>query len=127
MIAWGLELQARLRHPHDALARTTGIHTNFNYHQCISGSHYICARRSPINMPLVRKLLIFAAVDGLVLQPRSLPHAQQQQAIRIDYKGNVGPLLNNNHTDDDALSSFESHGVVGMSTSFAQSYHPSKV
>ena len=78
-------------------------------------------------MPLVRKLLIFAAVDGLVLQPRSHPHAQQQQAIGIDYKGNVGPLLNNNHEDDDTLSSFESHGVVGMSTSFAQSTNPSEV
>ncbi|KAF3040162.1 hypothetical protein E8E11_000740 [Didymella keratinophila] len=65
-------------------------------------------------MPLVRKLLIFAAVDGLVLQPRSHPHAQQQQAIKIDYKGNVGPLLNNSHEDDDTLSSFESHGVLGL-------------
>ncbi|KAJ4410130.1 hypothetical protein N0V91_002139 [Didymella pomorum] len=65
-------------------------------------------------MPLVRKLLICAAIDGLVLQPRSHPHSQQQQAIRIDYKGNVGPLLNNNHEEDDTLSSFESHGVVGL-------------
>ncbi|KAF1927089.1 SacI domain-containing protein [Didymella exigua CBS 183.55] len=67
-------------------------------------------------MPLVRKLLIFAAVDGLVLQPRSHPQAQQQQAIGIDYKGNVGPLLNNDHEDDDTLSSFEAHGVVGLLT-----------
>lgn len=69
-------------------------------------------------MPLVRKLLIFAAVDGLVLQPRSHPHAQQQQqqqAIKIDYKGNVGPLLKDEHDDDKTISSFESHGVVGMS------------
>lgn len=65
-------------------------------------------------MPLVRKLLIFAAVDGLVLQPRSHPHAQQQQAIKIDYKGNVGPLLQDDHDEDSTLSSFESHGVVGM-------------
>ncbi|KAJ4376717.1 hypothetical protein N0V86_006834 [Didymella sp. IMI 355093] len=66
-------------------------------------------------MPLVRKLLIFAAVDGLVLQPRSShPHAQQQQSIKIDYKGNVGPLLNSTHEGDDILSSFESHGVVGL-------------
>lgn len=64
-------------------------------------------------MPLARKLLIFAAVDGLVLQPRSHPHAQQQQAIKIDYKGNVGPLLTNNHDDDTTASSFESHGVIG--------------
>lgn len=64
-------------------------------------------------MPLVRKLLIFAAVDGLVLQPRSHPQAQQQQAIKIDYKGNVGPLLKNSYEDDSAVPSFESHGVVG--------------
>ena len=64
-------------------------------------------------MPLARKLLIFAAVDGLVLQPRSHPQSQQQQAIKIDYKGNVGPLLRDNHDDDLTQSSFESHGVVG--------------
>lgn len=64
-------------------------------------------------MPLVRKLLIFAAVDGLVLQPRPHPHTQQQ-AIKIDYKGNVGPLLKNQHDGDVGLSSFESHGVIGM-------------
>ncbi|KAF2995246.1 hypothetical protein E8E13_003169 [Curvularia kusanoi] len=65
-------------------------------------------------MPLARKLLIFAAVDGLVLQPRSHSQSQQQQAIKIDYKGNVGPLLRDNHNDDPALSSFESHGVIGL-------------
>lgn len=64
-------------------------------------------------MPLVRKLLIFAAVDGLVLQPRSHPQAQQQQAIKIDYKGNVGPLLKNEHDGDASLSSFESQGIIG--------------
>jgi hypothetical protein len=104
-----------------------GVNTNFDHHRCISGSHCICARRTFANMPLVRKLLICAAIDGLVLQPRSHPHSQQQQAIRIDYKGNVGPLLNNNHEEDDTLSSFESHGVVGMSTSIAQSNNPSDV
>jgi len=64
-------------------------------------------------MPLIRKLLIFAAVDGLVLQPRSHPHAQQQQAIKIDYKGNIAPLLRDSDDDDITASSFESHGVVG--------------
>ena len=59
--------------------------------------------------------MIFAAVDGLVLQPRPHPHThQQQQAIKIDYKGNVGPLLKNQNDGDAALSSFESHGVIGM-------------
>lgn len=71
-------------------------------------------------MPIVRKLLILAAVDGLVLQPRSHPHAQQQQAINIDYKGNVGPLLNDPEGDS-TLSSLESHGIVGTSKSSAHS------
>ncbi|KAJ8111179.1 hypothetical protein OPT61_g6166 [Boeremia exigua] len=66
-------------------------------------------------MPLIRKLLIFAAVDGLVLQPRSSPHTQQQQAIKIDYKDpTIGPLLRNNEDGDITASSFESHGVVGL-------------
>lgn len=64
-------------------------------------------------MPLIRKLLIFAAVDGLVLQPRSHPHAQQPQAIKIDYKGNIAPLLRDGDDDDITVSSFESHGVIG--------------
>ncbi|RYN32916.1 hypothetical protein AA0113_g2358 [Alternaria arborescens] len=65
---------------------------------------------------LVRKLLIFAAVDGLVLQPsppRNHPPATQQ-AIKIDYKGNVGPLLKDRREEDTAPVSVEAHGIVGL-------------
>jgi hypothetical protein len=64
---------------------------------------------------LVRKLLIFAAVDGLILQPappRNHPPATQQ-AIKVDYKGNVGPLLTERREDDSAPVSLEAHGIVG--------------
>ncbi|KAF2469727.1 uncharacterized protein BDR25DRAFT_304189 [Lindgomyces ingoldianus] len=65
---------------------------------------------------LVRKLLIFAAVDGLILQPappRNHPPATQQ-AIKIDYKGNVGPLLKDRREENTAPSSLDSHGIVGL-------------
>ncbi|KAF2653050.1 hypothetical protein K491DRAFT_695024 [Lophiostoma macrostomum CBS 122681] len=65
---------------------------------------------------LVRKLLIFAAVDGLILQPappRNHPPATQQ-AIKIDYKGNVGPLLKDRREEDTAPVSLEAHGIIGL-------------
>jgi hypothetical protein len=65
---------------------------------------------------LVRKLLVFAAVDGLVLQPappRNHPPATQQ-AIKIDYNGNVGPLLKDRRQEDTAPNTLEVHGIIGM-------------
>ncbi|KAK8177840.1 SacI homology domain-containing protein [Phyllosticta citrichinensis] len=65
---------------------------------------------------LVRKLLIFAAVDGLILQPappRDRPPSTQQ-AIKIDYKGNVSPLLKDRRQEDTTSISLEAHGVVGL-------------
>ncbi|CAI9632919.1 domain containing protein [Alternaria burnsii] len=65
---------------------------------------------------LVRKLLIFAAVDGLVLQPsppRNHPPATQQ-AIKVDYKGNVGPLLKDRREEDTAPVSVEAQGIIGL-------------
>ncbi|KAL1800100.1 hypothetical protein ACET3X_000442 [Alternaria dauci] len=65
---------------------------------------------------LVRKLLIFAAVDGLILQPsppRNHPPATQQ-AIKVDFKGNVGPLLKDRREEDTAPVSVEAHGIIGL-------------
>lgn len=64
---------------------------------------------------LVRKLLIFAAVDGLILQPAPPRHhpPATQQAIKVDYKGNVGPLLKDRRDDDIAPVCLETHGIVG--------------
>ncbi|KAL5115494.1 hypothetical protein ACEQ8H_006635 [Pleosporales sp. CAS-2024a] len=59
---------------------------------------------------LVRKLVIVAAVDGLVLQPA----ATQQQAIKVDSRGNVGPLLHDRHAADTASARLEAHGIVGL-------------
>ncbi|KAJ4291746.1 hypothetical protein N0V90_009641 [Kalmusia sp. IMI 367209] len=65
---------------------------------------------------LVRKLLIFAAVDGLILQPappRNHPPTTRE-AIKIDYKGNVGPLLKDRRQEDTAPVSLEAHGIIGL-------------
>ncbi|KAF2183733.1 hypothetical protein K469DRAFT_667993 [Zopfia rhizophila CBS 207.26] len=73
---------------------------------------------------LVRKLLIFAAVDGLVLQPappRNHPPAMQQ-AIKIDYRGNIGPLLKDRREEDTASVSLEVHGIVGLLKVAASSF-----
>jgi hypothetical protein len=74
-------------------------------------------RIAPATMPgLVRKLLVFAAVDGLVLQPaptRTHPPTTQQ-AIKIDYNGNVGPLLKDRRQEDTAQHTLEVHGIIGM-------------
>ncbi|KAF1835142.1 SacI domain-containing protein [Decorospora gaudefroyi] len=66
--------------------------------------------------PLVRKLLLFAAVDGLILQPsppRNHPPTTQQ-AIKVDYSGNVGPLLKDRRDEDTTPLSVEVHGIVGL-------------
>jgi hypothetical protein len=67
---------------------------------------------------IVRKLLVFAAVDGLVLQPAAPRNhtSGAQPAIKIDYKGNVGPLLTNRSENDTLTASFEAHGVIGMAS-----------
>jgi hypothetical protein len=66
----------------------------------------------------VRKLLIFAAADAVILQPsppRNHPPATQQ-ALRIDYNGNVGPLLKDRRDEDTTPTSLEAHGIVGMTS-----------
>lgn len=65
---------------------------------------------------LIRKLLIFAAVDGLVLQPTPPRNhtPSTQQAIKIDYKGNVRPLLKDRREEDTAPTTLESHGIIGQ-------------
>jgi hypothetical protein len=74
---------------------------------------------------LVRKLLIFAAVDGLILQPsppRNHPPATQQ-AIKVDYKGNIGPFLKDRPEEDTAPVSVEAHGIIGIGASFRRFAH----
>jgi hypothetical protein len=60
---------------------------------------------------LVRKLLIFAAVDGLVLQPLAQKGQRTAPPVKIAYKNNaIGPVLGDVH---DQGKGFEAFGVVG--------------
>ena len=60
---------------------------------------------------LVRKLLIFAAVDGLVLQPSAQKGQRQAPAITISYNGGrIGPVLGEIASPG---RSFEAFGIVG--------------
>jgi hypothetical protein len=60
---------------------------------------------------LVRKLLIFAAVDGLVLQPLAQKGQRPAPAVKIAYtSGTIGPALGDVHGQG---KGFEAFGVVG--------------
>lgn len=84
-----------------------------------------CVDRSAVEtlkmLGLTRRIIIFAAVDGLVLQPsppRNHPPTTQQ-AIKIDYKGNISPLLKDRRDEATAPASLEVHGIVGIPPSRA--------
>jgi hypothetical protein len=65
---------------------------------------------------IVRKVLIFAAVDGLVLQPAPPRNHKPatEQAIKLEYKTNaIVPLLRDRRNEDTAPSTLEAHGIVG--------------
>jgi len=67
---------------------------------------------------LIRKLLIFAAVDGLILQPAPPKNHKPstEQAIKVEYKSNaITPLLKDRR-DEDTTSYLEVHGIVGRAT-----------
>src|SRR3954471_11454542 len=75
---------------------------------------------------LVRKLLIFAAVDGLILQPAPPRNHKPttEQAIRIDYRTHaIGPLLKDRRDEDTAPTTLEAHGVVGTGNIFMEFKH----
>ncbi|KAG5300487.1 SacI domain-containing protein [Histoplasma ohiense] len=65
---------------------------------------------------LARKLLIFAAVDGLILQPYSSSQrgapSNPSSALRIEYKTRrIDSAPSSSNSDDACL---ESHGVIGL-------------
>ena len=60
---------------------------------------------------LVRKLLIFAAVDGLVLQPLAQKGQRPVPPVKIAYSSSaIGPALGDSHGQS---KGFEAFGVVG--------------
>jgi hypothetical protein len=65
---------------------------------------------------LVRKLLIFATVDGLVLQPvlQKTSRGSSEPAIQLSYKGgSIGPVLQDKKYGGLEASTLEAHGIVG--------------
>lgn len=68
---------------------------------------------------LVRKLVIIAAVDGLVLQSLSQRNQRTPSAIKIDYKTHQIISLEEGGKDGSTPSaSLEAHGIVGKETEF---------
>jgi hypothetical protein len=65
---------------------------------------------------LVRKILIFAAAEGLVLQPLAQRGQRSAQPAKIAYTDNsIGPVLKDGDIADAAGKSFETFGVIGKS------------
>jgi hypothetical protein len=77
---------------------------------------------------LLRKLLIFAAVDGLVLQPAPPRNHKPatDQAIKLDYRSSqVRNLAKDRREEDTAPNTLEVHGIVGIQPdigSYARAY-----
>jgi hypothetical protein len=68
---------------------------------------------------LVRKLIIFAAIDGLILQPTGNGHRNGnygQSPIQIEYKTQKISFLTQLPTElsEKKNASLEAHGIVGM-------------
>jgi hypothetical protein len=62
---------------------------------------------------LARKLLIYAAVDGLVLQPLVQRGQRPALAVKITYKGgSIGPALADGSGGVQGKA-FEAFGIVG--------------
>src|SRR5579871_5801763 len=66
---------------------------------------------------IVRRILIFAAVDGLILQPTPPRNHQRttEQAIKVEYKTNIiSPLLKDESDANATPATLDTHGIVGM-------------
>lgn len=65
---------------------------------------------------LVRKLLVIAALDGLVLQPLGQRNQPTGKAVRIDYKShNISSLQEPFRNGERPTAFFEAYGIIGTS------------
>ncbi len=63
---------------------------------------------------LVRKVLIYAAIDGLVLQPLGQRGQRPVSATKITYKdNNIVPASKHGGEGEEPGKSFEAFGIVG--------------
>lgn len=70
---------------------------------------------------LARKLLVVAALDGLVLQPLGQKNQRTGHAVRIDYKSHKISSLQESFRDGEPPPvSFEAYGIIGTFPDFQQ-------
>ena len=62
---------------------------------------------------LVRKLVIFAAVDGLILQPLAQRGQRPAPGAKICWDSSIGPALNHGVDSGSSGNGFEAFGIVG--------------
>lgn len=63
---------------------------------------------------LVRRVVIFAAVDGLILQPQDQRSQRAVPELQIHYTTNGSATLRSDiHTDLAHLAALEAYGIVG--------------
>lgn len=63
---------------------------------------------------LVRKFVVFAAIDGLILQPVAPKGQRAPPSTKIDYKDNViSTTTNTSLGSESSRQSFEAFGIVG--------------
>lgn len=62
---------------------------------------------------LIRRLLIWAAADGLVLQAHGGPNNEHPRSIQIDYKSRQIKETPGTDSDWKKGTPLESHGVIG--------------
>ena len=62
---------------------------------------------------IVRKLVIVAALDGLLLQPVTQRSQKQIPAIQIEYATNVIKSSSQANDGNKTAASLDSHGIVG--------------
>lgn len=74
---------------------------------------------------IVRKLVIYAAVDGLVLQPLAQRGQRPTTPVIIDYttQHDVRPLLQYSQIEQHTDKQIECFGVVGMKAQVNIMYH----
>ena len=63
---------------------------------------------------IVRKLIILAAVDGLILQPATQRSPQTTPSLRISYKSHCISSIGISALKDLPATSLDSHGIVGI-------------
>lgn len=63
---------------------------------------------------LVRKLVILAAVDGLVVKPVAQRNQRGTNSLRISYASHEITSQDSSFKEDGTIPSIDAHGIVGI-------------